>query len=320
MKEIIDVINNNYTFAILSHVNADGDAIGSIMAIKQLLDSLNKRTYIFLQEPVSENYNFLGIAEYKNKFALSSYDVAICLDCPNIKRFGSWEREFHKSQISINIDHHPDNENFADYNLVKSDKCSTCEIVYDLFTENNIEIIESIATCLYSGIATDTGRFAHSNTTYSSYISAGNLVKLGADIDSINYYLFQRKSNKEFELFKKALNNLEFFENGKIVVAYITKAMLEEVGGSSNDTRLVVDFIRGIENVDIAAIITENKSLESLVSVRTNKSSAQNICKAFGGGGHVKSAGCRIFTKFEDAKKKLIEECIKELKNDKWYN
>lgn len=315
-KNIFDVISQSKTIAIFSHIRADGDAVGSIMAFCNYCLAANKQVFVFLQEPISANFNFLGIQKVANKKHLSSYDLAICVDCPTFDRFGVYQNEAKKAKFVVCIDHHLGAENFGDINIVQQDKSSTCEIIFDLFEQNNQQITPQIATCLYAGIAADTGRFMHSNTKCSSFLCAGKLVELGADLQLVNDKLFNKKSFVEFDIFRKALNNIEFFENGKIAFVGIESNLLKQANATYNDTFLIIDFVKGIENVDIAVLMTEYKHNEQMVSVRTNKSSAQNICKHFGGGGHLKASGCRVFVPFKLAKEQMIEQCIKELKND----
>lgn len=315
-KNLIESINQSNTIALFSHINCDADAIGSIMALYNYCKELKKQIYVFLQEPISENYNFLGINKVANKKFLSCYDLAVGLDCPNVERFGIYQNEFKKAKLTFSIDHHLGHESFADVNIVNENKSSTCEILLDIFTKQNVAISKTMATCLYSGIAADTGRFRHNNTKFDTFYSAGDLVKLGADLEQINFSLFNYKSYIQFDIFRKALANIEFYENGKIAFIGLTKQMLKEANATTNDTFLIIDFVRGIENVDIAVLMTYNKPLEQMVSVRTVKSSAQNICKFFGGGGHYSASGCRIFVPFEKAKEQLIEVCKKELKNE----
>ena len=315
-QNLFETINQNKTIALFSHINADGDAVGSLMAVFNYCKQQKKQVFVFLQQPVSESYNFLGIDKVVNKKYLSHYDLAICLDCPNTDRFGIYQNEFKKCSYSFCIDHHLSSEEFADVNIVNDKKCSTCEILFDIFKQNNVEINKQIATSLYTGIASDTGRFMHNNTSFDAFSCASELVKLGADIQAVNYNLFSHKTFEQFDIFRKGLSNIEFYENGRIAFVGLTDEILKRAKATVNDTFLIIDFVKGIDNVDVAVLMTQNKPAEQMVSVRTVKSSAQNICKHFGGGGHFNASGCRIFTSFEMAKKQLLEVCKKELKND----
>ena len=317
MVNIFEIINSCKTIALFAHINPDGDAIGSLMTLKRYIDSLGKDVYVFLQRPISENYYFMGINEVANIKFNNSYDLAISVDCPNVKRFGEYEKEFLKAKISINIDHHMDNEFFAMHNIVDTSMCSACELIYNLFKQSGLNISSDMATCLYSGIATDTGMFLHSNTTASCFLAAGELVKLGADLETLNYNLFNHIKINEFNITRLAISKTEFYENGKIAFVGITSKMLEMANADLTCTYRIIDQINKVDGVEVAVLLTQNGYRENLVSVRSRNRNAQRICKAFGGGGHLRASGCRIFIPFKYAKEKLLEECKKELtRND----
>lgn len=313
MNGIFELISKSKTIALFGHINCDGDAVGSVMAFRNYLSDLGKKTYVFLQKPISDNYYFMEVDKYANKSNLLEYDLAISCDCPNTKRFGIYETEFYKCKKSINIDHHPDNENFADINIVNAKMCSTCEIVYDLFRNEKVNITSKMATCLYSGIASDTGRFIHGNMTSDTFAYAGELVKFGADLDTLNYNLFSHMKMNEFLIFRLALSKTEFYEDGKIAFIGITQRMLDECNADTTSTYRIIDQINSIHGVEIAVLLTQNGHNENMVSVRSRNKNAQRICRAFGGGGHLRAAGCRIFVPFKKAKELLIEECKREL-------
>ena len=317
MHKIFELIEKSKKIAIFAHINCDGDAVGSVMSFYNYLKSIDKDVFVFLQRPINDNYYYMGINEVANIKFDSSYDLAISVDCPNTKRFGEFEKEFFKATESIQIDHHIDNEQFATVNCVDSKASSTCEIIYKLFTENEIKIDDSIATCLYSGIITDTRRFINPNVTSNSLFVAGKLIDCGANFDVLNYNLFGRIKKNEFEILKLALNCTEFYEDGKIAFVGITKKMLDKANADSTCTYRIIDQVNSIDGVEICALLTENKYRDNMVSVRTKQKSAQRICKAFGGGGHLRASGCRIFVPFNIAKEQLIEECKKEFfRND----
>ena len=316
MTNIFEIIDSCKKIALFAHINPDGDAIGSMMTFKKYLDSIGKEVFVFLQRPISENYYYMGINEVANKKSASSYDLAIAVDCPNTKRFGEYEKEFFKAEMSINIDHHLDNEYFATHNIVDTNMCSACELIFNLFRQNNLSITNEMATCLYSGISTDTGRFLHANTTYSSLLAVAELIKLGADLETLNYNLFNHIKVNEFNITRLAIAKTEFYENGKIAFVGVTKKMLEMAEADTTCTYRIIDQINKVEGVEVAVLLTENGYRENLVSVRSKNRNAQRICKAFGGGGHLRAAGCRIFIPFRYAKEQPLEECKKELRRN----
>lgn len=320
MTEWLDLIKNSNSVALFSHINSDGDAVGSVMAFKHLLESMNKEVYVFIEAPISESFCFLDVDKISCKKSAKEYDLAIGLDCPNTKRFGVCESEYFKAKKTLCIDHHMDNVYYADLTILEPDISSTCELIYKLFKESNIKITKEIATCLYTGISTDTGGFMHGNhgvVDASTFNAVADLAVSGAEIDKINYNVFVHVRKSVYELYKYAISNVKFFENGKIAMVTISKNVLEQTGAHLTDTHKFTDFIGGIDGVEITAIMSQKEENEQSVSVRSRVHNAQRICKHFGGGGHLRAAGCRLFVPFHVAKKQLLDECKKELyRND----
>lgn len=320
IDELKQMIDESKTIALFAHINPDGDAIGSILAMKTYLDSLGKDTYVFLQEPISQNYRFSGIHDVANKRQLSEYDLAFCLDCPHTKRFGEWEQEFYKAKRTIKIDHHIAEEKVADLEFIDTEICSVCEFIYKIFKQMGVKITPKIATYLYNGIATDTGGFLHGNhgeVTADTWKAVADLVECGADLETVNYNIFIKTTKNVFELNKEVLQRVEFYADGKIAMVCLPNSVLQETGTDLYDTHKFLDDFTGIEGVEILAFMTQVKDNENAVSIRSRTKNAQRICKHFGGGGHLRASGCRIFVPLQVAKSLLLEECKKELyRND----
>lgn len=307
IKKILNEINNATDIAIFAHINSDADALGSSIAFKLYLESLGKNVSICIDEPIHKNFEFLNTLKHININKLNKYDLAICLDCPNIKRFGTQIRYFYKCKKSINIDHHIDNEKYAKLNYVNSNLSSTCSIIYNLFKKLNVNITQEMATCLYAGIVGDTGRFKYS-TNSNELNFASNLLKLGADIDNVNFNLFSRMSFNEFSLLKLALTKTEFLFDNKVACIFLTIQDLINCNCNIQDTHFLIDYLMNIETVKLAVVLSQEKHDECKVSVRSkDEFSAQNVARYFGGGGHIKASGCRIFNEFDKA--------VKDIKN-----
>ncbi len=301
INKILKEIDNATDIAIFAHINADADALGSSIAFKLYLESLGKNVTICIDEPIHKNFDFLNIAKHINVNKLNKYDLAICLDCPNVKRFGTQIRYYYRCKRSINIDHHIDNENYAKVNYVNSKMSSTCSILYGMFRKIGANITNEMATCLYAGIVGDTGRFKY-NTNSNELISGANLLKLGADIDTINYNLFSRMSINEFKLLQLALSKTQFLFENKVACIFLTIQDLINSNCEIQDTHFLIDYLMNIDSVKLAVVLSQEKHDECKVSVRSkDEYSAQNVAKYFGGGGHIKASGCRIFNEFDKA-------------------
>ena len=307
INKIMKEIDNATNIAIFAHINADADALGSSIAFKLYLESIGKKVTICIDEPIHRNFEFLETKKHINSERLNSYDLAICLDCPNVKRFGTQIKYFYKCKKSINIDHHIDNEKYAKLNYVDVKVASTSSILYSLFKKIGVNITNEIASCLYDGIVGDTARFKYS-TNSKELMFASNLLKYGANIDNVNYNLFSRMSLTEFNLLKFALNKTEFMFDNKVACICLTIQDLKKCECDAQDTHFLIDYLMNIETVKIAVLLSQEKHDECKVSVRSKDGfSAQNIAKYFGGGGHIKASGCRIFNEFDKA--------VNEIKN-----
>ena len=320
MSEWFELVKKSKTIALFAHINSDGDANGSVMAMANLLEDMGKDVYVFIPPPINQSYWFLGVNNISCKKSLSQYDLAISLDCPNTKRFGQCEPEFFKAKHSICIDHHLENANFAEITIVNTEISSACELLWSLLEKEDVKITPDIATCLYLGIATDTGGFthgSHGDVNANTWRAVAKLTEFGANLKLVNYNLFTHTRKSVFDLMKYAISNIEFYENGKIAMVCISQKKLNQTGAELTDTHKFTDLISGIEGVEITAIMTERTHNEQSVSIRSEKHNAQRICKHFGGGGHLKASGCRLFVPFRVAQKQLLDECIRELyRND----
>ena len=312
-KKIIENIKNASNIAIFSHINSDPDAIGSSIALKLALESLNKNVAIFIEEPIHTNFDFLETKKHVNNSNIQSFDLAIGLDSPEPKRFGKNMSKFYKIKNSINIDHHLGNANYAKLNLVDVTSSSTANIIFNLLNVMKIEITSEIATCLYAGLCGDTGRFKHNNTTGKDFIVASKLYNHNADLQSVNFNLFSRMSVKEFNLLKLALNKAEFSLNGKFALICLNIKDFISTDTNMENTHFLIDYLMNIDGVKIAVVMSQEKQEEFKVSVRSRDSyCAQNIAKCFGGGGHFYASGCRIFNREEIAKERIIEAVMQE--------
>lgn len=302
INKILKEIDNATDIVIFAHINADADALGSSIAFKLYLESLNKNVKILIDEPIHKNFDYLGVKKHINTENTSKYDLAICLDCPNVKRFGTNLKYFYKCKRSINIDHHIDNEMYAKINYVDAKSSSTCSILYKFFKKVGVSITNEMATCLYSGIVGDTGRFKHSNTTSIDLKNCGNLLEKGAEFEKINYNLFSRMALSEFNLLKFALNKVEFLYDNKVACLFLSLKDFINCGCSVQDAHFLIDYLMNVEGVKLAVVLGQEKHDECRVSIRsTDNYSAQNVAKYFGGGGHIRASGCRIFDEFDRA-------------------
>lgn len=315
LDEILKEIQNAESFVILSHESPDGDAIGSSLGMCLALQNMGKKVEVIMKE-YPANFNFLpGIENIKTEGSMEEYDVAIVVDCPELKRVNSiFHKYFENAKVKIEFDHHGKNAMFADYNIVDQVSPACAQILVSSFEYLNIEITKDIATCLLTGIITDTGGFKNSGITTETFEFAGWALSKGVNVSNIYRQSMMIITPSKFEMQKMAMDRLEFFADGKIAFTYITKEDDEKVGMEPGDHDGIVEIGRNIKGVEISIFLHE-KEKGFKASLRSNDYvDVSEICMLFGGGGHVKAAGATINMNLQEAKKAILQEAINHLK------
>ena len=315
LDDILKEINSVQSVVILAHENPDGDAIGSSLAMCLALKNLGKDVDVLMNE-YPANFSFLpGIENIKNKTDIENYDMAIVLDCPDIKRVPTnLIPYFENAKITVEFDHHNKNSMFADYNIVNHVAPACAQILVSSFEYLGIEITKDIGTCLLTGIITDTGGFKNSGITTDTFDFASWALEKGLNVSNIYREAMLTMSRSKFEAQKLAINRMEFFENGKIAFTYMTKADDAELNVKAGEHDGIVEIGRSIEGVEVSIFLYE-KTTGYKASLRSNDYvNVSEVCLMFGGGGHIKAAGATLNMSFEEAKKAIIAEVAKHLK------
>ncbi len=315
LDEILLEIKKAEDVVIIAHEAPDGDAIGSSLAMCLALRNMKKNAYVLIKD-FPENFNYLpGLEFVKTKSDIKNYDLAIVLDCPHIKRVDEEFIEyFENSKVKVQFDHHSKNDMFADYNIVNHVSPATAQILVSSFEYLNIEITKDIATCLLTGIITDTGGFKNSTVTIESFEFAAWCIEKGINLPSIYKQAMLTMTRTKFEIQKLAMNRLEFFADGKIAFTYTTKEDEKRLGVKAGEHDGIVEIGRSIENVEVSIFLYE-KDNGFKASLRSNEYvNVAEICLTFGGGGHIKAAATIMNMSFEEAKKAIISEVKKHLK------
>ena len=315
LDEILKEIKNAETFVILAHESPDGDAIGSSLAMCLALQNMGKTAEVVMKE-YPANFKFLpGVENIKTEGSLEEYDMAIVVDCPDLKRVNSiYHKYFENAKVKVEFDHHGKNAMFGDYNIVDQVSPACAQILVSSFQYLQIELTKDIATCLLTGIITDTGGFKNSGITAETFEFAAWALTKGVNVSKIYRQSMMIITKSKFEIQKIAMDRLEFFADGKIAFTYITKEDDSKVDMQAGDHDGIVEIGRNIKGVEISIFLYE-KEKGFKVSLRSNDYvDVSEICMIFGGGGHVKAAGATINMNLEDAKKIIISEATKHLK------
>ncbi len=309
-NQLEELIKNSKKILIVSHINPDGDAIGSVCSMyTTIYDNFKKKSDILVVGHLPNSYKFLpNIDKAEFKFDDSMvYDLVITLDVAALDRLSNAKILFDKAKATINIDHHKTNNEFGNINVVKGSASSTGEVLLEIYNEQNWKISLDSAIGLYTAILTDTGGFRYENTSENVFKSAAQLVKIGINPNEIYKHCYELKS-KNFVMFQNyCINKAEFAHDDKIAYSTVYKRDIERFNGEEDFTEGLVEILRAIETTDIAFLAKEIDSKTTKISMRSKKSDVAEICSVYGGGGHTFAAGCTIKTNIEGAVKRMLK-------------
>ncbi len=307
-REIADLIRESDSFIITSHIDPDGDAIGSQLALCSILKRLGKSVKVVSEDPVPDTYRFLeGAGEVINE-ETGPADVAVVVDAAALHRIGWVEGIVKECGKVVNIDHHQSNHNFGDLNLVVTRAGAAAEVVYNLSQVMGVEIEPGEAEAIYVGILSDTGCFRFPNTTSDTLRVAAALVDAGASPYHAGSEVFWKRTDSGLKLLSSALASIEVTNDGSIATMEITQRMYEETGASPRESEGFANYPRSIKDVKVGVLIRETEQGHFRVSFRSREDfPIAEVAKSFGGGGHPTAAGCRMDGDIESVKARLRE-------------
>jgi bifunctional oligoribonuclease and PAP phosphatase NrnA len=307
--------------AIAGHIRPDGDCIGSCTALYLYLSRMKEKLGIeqvdVCLEPFGNEFRILaGVEDIKHSYDHeASYDTFISLDCGSLDRLGNALQFYNTATKTINIDHHISNQGFARVNHVVADASSTCEVLFTLMEEE--EITKEIAAALYVGIIHDTGVFKHSNTSEATMNIAGKLISKGIDFSTLIDESFYAKTYIQNQILGRCLMESILVLGGKVVFAALSRKMLDFYEATTADLDGIIDQLRVTKGCEVAIFIYETLPHEYKVSMRSNgEVNVSKIAVYFGGGGHIKAAGCTMHGSVHDVINNLtghIEAQLKEI-------
>lgn len=314
LEQIKELILNAKKILILTHENPDGDAIGSSLGFMIGLKKLEKEVDVVIPE-LNEMYSFLpGIECIKKDVSAEDYDLCIALDSSDLDRLGILRSAFEKIENTIVIDHHITNQNFGDVNYVNAVASSTCQNIIVILATLDIAINKEMATCIYTGMLTDTGGFRY-NVQSETFEFAGMLLETGIDIAKIYKILFDTSTLARTKLLGRAINNLEIFCDGKVAFTYVTAEDFEELKNQDGDQEGIVNYGRDIEGVEVS-IFAREKDGKRKVSLRSNEYfNVSLLASKYSGGGHLKAAGFETEKSIKEIKEELIIEIERQMQN-----
>jgi bifunctional oligoribonuclease and PAP phosphatase NrnA len=300
LQALVEALRRHDRFLLITHENPDGDALGSILATKLMLDALGKDSVMYLsgQAPLPAEYKFMPLDELRRELPDDIGErVIFALDCANESRLGEGQAALESAPLVLNLDHHHDNSRFGTVNLVLAEASSTGEIVRDLARELGVELTPELAEALYVALVTDTGRFQYANTTPKALRLAAELVEAGADVHRVFQSVYETVQLAKLKLLARALDRAQVYEGGGLVVSYLLRTDFGEVGAAEPYSEGIIDFLRAVEGAEMAALIREPPAPgrpARRVSLRSSSDEldVSAIARASGdGGGHRQASG-----------------------------
>ncbi len=292
-----------------SHVNPDGDGVGSLLAATVFLQDAGKTVFSCLPDlrKYPPQYEFLpGREALLEPEALpESCDVFLALDCSNLSRLEPLEKAFRSAALTVNVDHHEDNTFFADVNYVDPTASSTAELVYRIAEAASWRLDGRAATCLYAGLVTDTGGFRHRNATPSAFMLAAKLAAAGVDVQGVAREIYESQSLPYTRLLGIALTRTQWEDDLRLVFSYVTQADLAETGATLAETEDLIDHLRRVKGAAVVALFKELADGSVRVSLRSgDRLEVGPIARLLGGGGHAMAAG---YTTSKDLENSIVE-------------
>lgn len=316
LKEIGEKLKESNNILIFPHISADGDALGSSAALCGMLRALGKKAYVLLEENIPEYLSFLNSDCFTlDKDCIDSPDICICVDCSEESRIPERKDKFLSGRERICIDHHLTGEGFGDYWYIDGDEAACAQIIYKLIKIMDIDMDIPSAEALYTGIVTDTGSFQYSNTTSETHVIVADLMKKNIDHMKITVSVYQNVSLSKLMLRAKALEKIEMLSGGKAALVCVTRSMMKEASASYEEAEDVIDSVRNIEGVEIAAVLKEKEDSVKVSMRAKSKGRVDTIAVKFGGGGHMKAAGCTLSLPVEKAAETIKSEIQRYVEN-----
>lgn len=294
---VVEVFRQHSRWVVASHMYPDGDTLGSAIALKQLLRALGHEVWHFCPDRPAQSYGFLrGVEEVETRLPEGDrWAIATC-DAAELSRFGpSWAPRIKEASTLVVVDHHISNSHFGTHHLILPHDAATGEVVFKLFEEFGLQIDPVAADALYVAIATDTGSFRYEGTSPTTHRMVAHLLERGVRPGWINQQLYEQISQSAVVLQSLALSTMRLELDGKLAFTSVSQAMLREAGAIEEECEGIVERLRSIKGVDTAIFMRELGEGSWKVSLRSKGEIDVNaLANRFGGGGHVRAAGCSI--------------------------
>ena len=305
------MVDDAETIAIASHVNPDGDNLGSTLALRRSLEKYGKDIEVIAIDPIDDYLKFLPELDQYKEASRDKYDLFMILDCSEFDRIGHATEIARKSDKTLVIDHHVGGKINCDLNMIYDTAPATCEIVYELIDRLDLPMDETIGTLLFTGLCTDTGRFMYSNVSEYTFNAAGKLITSGVDYEYIYRNLYQSQPVSVMKFHNEIIADAKFFDQKAFAVA--SKDLVAKHGVQMGDAESIVNKLRDLKEVNVSMIVKEYDDGEYKVSMRSKTADVAAVARANGGGGHIKASGFSIFDESLEAACEKALAVLKEI-------
>ncbi len=319
-ERVLDELRDAHKLVLVTHENADGDALGSLVATQEILTALDKDSVMFMaadEFPLPYEYRFFPL---DGLVSVVPEDIAertiVFLDCGNIDRNPAVLRA--EGAHILNIDHHHDNTRFGTIDHVVPEASCTAEIVWDLMRDLGVRPTVAIAEALYVGLVTDTGKFMYENTGTRAHVMAAELIAAGVDVHGIYRRLYEGVPYGKIALLARGLSRVERYDDGRLTLARLSAEDFAETGAEENYSEGVIDHLRSVQGTAVAAVVRDRlgeRAGKRKVSLRSSddRVDVSRIARAQGGGGHRQAAGFSTELPWEDLVEVLRGELAAQL-------
>jgi phosphoesterase RecJ-like protein len=316
-SEIARILSTEDRFLVVTHINPDGDALGSLLGTALALTEMGKRSCPLSADRIPEMYDFLpGRDRIVSDPKLVPFEPAwiLALDTATEERISGDLSIFRPAARLINVDHHASNPRYGDLNLIRGRAVSTAEIVLEILKQAGYELSRDVAKCLYTGLITDTGCFRFSGVNSRTLEIGAELLATGFDSYELALHLFEENSFARVQIERIMLDRLELLLDGRLTISTLYAEDFGRIGAERSDTENLVDKLREIRGVEVGVLITESSNGPNRVSFRSKgRVDVSALAGAMGGGGHRSAAGLRIEMPPDQIKAKITEAVSKAL-------
>jgi phosphoesterase RecJ-like protein len=301
-EQTLAALRQAMKFVVVTHENPDGDALGSLIAMQEILQTLGKDAVMFIDEyefPLPQEYRFFPLQGHVSSPPADLDErTLVFLDCGNVERNPAAEALQRPGARILNIDHHHDNTRFGTVNLVDDHASCTAEIVWDLMHGLGVEPSQTVAEALYVGLITDTGRFMYENTGPRAHLMAAELIEVGVDVHEMYRRVYEGVPFGKLALLARGLSNVERYDGGQLTLTALSAEDFAASGAEESYSEGVIDHLRAVEGTLVAALVRERLCPNGVratrkVSLRSSdgRVDVSAIAREVGGGGHRQAAG-----------------------------